>query len=403
MKMNKINPRKLISLNVSFVLIAFLIWMVTSGVDEITVYGATVPIPYDYDKGTFEITDVSLKSNSYSTEIIGFLKNVDPNLNTIEGVSLTLEMYDKNNHLIGVDTAYPVTQTFRPDQKSPFKFSSLEKEQDLDHIYIGILATDWGTAAPQNTPDLSSETNRTSTDCYSDTAKDLYSRSMILPTKLRLNVTDPEINKTMTNICNFYHEKSGSWVNVSDIRYKNIIDQYGQEFFQKYGSTYPESFKQFLLYRPPYLGIIGISLTPDLSRQIGLNQTKGCLITSITKGSPADKSGLRSGSATVTYKGRDVEVGGDVILKIDNQSVSKIDDILAYVGSQKHAGDKVHLTILRDNATKEIDLILGQYPSQPSQPSQPTSQTGGNGSQEALYNQCVNVAGKSLCDTLFKK
>jgi hypothetical protein len=39
--MNKIKPRKLISLNISFALIAFLIWMVTSGVDVITVYGAT--------------------------------------------------------------------------------------------------------------------------------------------------------------------------------------------------------------------------------------------------------------------------------------------------------------------------------------------------------------------------
>jgi PDZ domain len=360
-------------------------------------FGATIPIPYDYDKGVFEITDVSLKSNTYSTEIIGFIKNVDPNLNTIEGVSLTLEMYDKNNHLIGVDTAYPVTQNFRPDQKSPFKFSSIDKDEDLHHIHIGILATDWGTAvAPYTPPDLSSGTNRTFTDCYSDAAKDLYSRSLILPTKLRLNVTDPEINKTMTNMCNFYHEKSGSWVNVSDIRYNNIIDQYSQEFSQKYYNTFPESFKQFILYRPPLIGIIGISLTPDLSKQIGLNQTKGFLITSITKDSPADKSGLRSGSTTVTYNGSDVEVGGDVILKIDNQSVSNISDITTYVTSQKHVGDKIHLTILRDNATKELDLILGQTPNQP------MSQND-NKTQEELYNECVNVAGKSLCDFLFKR
>ena len=111
------------------------------------VSGATVPIRYDYDLGTFEITDVSLKSSSYSTEIIGFIKNIDADINTIEGVSLTLEMYDKNNHLIGVETAYPVTQTFTPGQKSPFKFAYLDKEEDLDHIYIGILATDWGNAA----------------------------------------------------------------------------------------------------------------------------------------------------------------------------------------------------------------------------------------------------------------
>ena len=42
-------------------------------------------------------------------------------------------------------------------------------------------------------------------------------------------------------------------------------------------------------YRHPYIGIIGLSLTPDLAKQIGLIQTKGFLVTSLTKGSPADE------------------------------------------------------------------------------------------------------------------
>jgi S1-C subfamily serine protease len=140
-----------------------------------------------------------------------------------------------------------------------------------------------------------------------------------------------------------------------------------------------------------------------------LNQTKGFLITSITKGSPADKSGLRAGSTTTTYNGRDVDVGGDIILKIDNREVTKIDDILAYLESQKHVGDKVHFTILRDNAIKELDLILGDRPSPAKLDSSNDfsnrlpPQNDNNKNQEELYNQCVNVAGKSLCDFLFKR
>lgn len=162
-------------------------------------------------------------------------------------------------------------------------------------------------------------------------------------------------------------------------------------------------------YHHPYIGIIGLSLTSDLSKQIGLNQTKGFLITSITKGSPADKSGLRAGSTTTTYNGRDVEVGGDIILKIDNREVSKIDDILAYLESQKHVGDKVHFTILRDNTIKELDLTLGDRPSPAKLDSSNDfsnrlpPQNDNNKNQEELYNQCVNVAGKSLCDFLFKR
>jgi S1-C subfamily serine protease len=162
-------------------------------------------------------------------------------------------------------------------------------------------------------------------------------------------------------------------------------------------------------YHHPYIGIIGLSLTPELSKQIGLNQTKGFLITSITKGGPADKAGLRAGSTTTTFNGRDVEVGGDIILKIDNRQVLKIDDILAYLESLKHVGDKVHFTILRDNAIKGLDLILGDRPSPAKLDSSNDfsnrlpPQNDNNKSQEELYNECVNVAGKSLCDFLFKR
>jgi S1-C subfamily serine protease len=162
-------------------------------------------------------------------------------------------------------------------------------------------------------------------------------------------------------------------------------------------------------YHHPYIGIIGLSLSPELSKQIGLNQTKGFLITSITKGGPADKAGLRAGSTTTTFMGRDVEVGGDIILKIDNRVVLKIDDILAYLESLKHVGDKVHFTILRDNVIKGLDLILGDRPSPAKLDSSNDfsnrlpPQNDNNKSQEELYNECVNVAGKSLCDFLFKR
>jgi len=155
----------------------------------------------------------------------------------------------------------------------------------------------------------------------------------------------------------------------------------------------------------PYLGLVGISLTSDLSKNIGLNQNKGFLITSITKDSPADKYGLRGGSNTTTYKGRDIGVGGDVILKIDNRGVSKVDDIFKYIQNQKHVGDKVHITFLRDNAIKELDVILGSSPSTSSNDYSNTlsSQYGNDKNQEELYDECVGVAGKSLCDFLFKK
>jgi S1-C subfamily serine protease len=163
-------------------------------------------------------------------------------------------------------------------------------------------------------------------------------------------------------------------------------------------------------YHHPYIGIVGVSLAPDLSKQIGVTETKGFLVTSITKGSPAEKADLQAGSNTKTLNGREINTGGDIILKIDNREVTKIDDILAYLESQKQVGDQVHLTILRDNAIRELDLVLGERPS-PDKidsssndfPNRLPPQNGDSNSPEELYDECVNVAGRSFCDFLFKR
>jgi serine protease Do len=163
-------------------------------------------------------------------------------------------------------------------------------------------------------------------------------------------------------------------------------------------------------YRHPYIGIVGLSLTPDLSKQIGVSQTKGFLITSITDGSPAEKADLKAGTSTKTYNGREINTGGDIILKIDNREVTKIDDILAYLESQKQVGDNVHLTIQRDNAIRELDLVLGERPSADKIdsslndfPNRTPPQNGDGSYPEELYDECVRVAGESFCDFLFRK
>jgi predicted metalloprotease with PDZ domain len=141
-----------------------------------------------------------------------------------------------------------------------------------------------------------------------------------------------------------------------------------------------------------------------------LSQTKGFLITSITEGSPAEKADLEAGTTTKTYNGREINIGGDIILKIDNRDVTKIDDILAYLESQKQVGENVHLTILRDNAMMELDLVLGERPSADKIdsslndfPNRPPPQNGNGESPEELYDECVRVAGESFCDFLFRR
>jgi hypothetical protein len=102
-------------------------------------------IPFTYDNnGSFVITDVSLKQDTSGvTSIIGLIQNKDP-INPIDGVSLAIQMYDKTNHLIGVETGTAQTSIFFPDDKTAFEIRDYEVDSIPDHIHIQIFASNCG-------------------------------------------------------------------------------------------------------------------------------------------------------------------------------------------------------------------------------------------------------------------
>jgi S1-C subfamily serine protease len=130
-------------------------------------------------------------------------------------------------------------------------------------------------------------------------------------------------------------------------------------------------------YQHPWLGLIGIDITPDIAEALGLSleEAKGFLIIGVNEGSPADKAGIRGGDRVTNVNGRDIRLGGDIVLKIDNQDVRKIEDILTYLEGQKHVGDIVQLTIVRDGKTQTVNATLTPRPgSNQSQQLQPQSE-----------------------------
>ena len=44
----------------------------------------------------------------------------------------------------------------------------------------------------------------------------------------------------------------------------------------------------------------------------------------------------------ILIEGREVELGGDIIIAIDGNPVRKIDDILSHLEREKSVGDKFH-------------------------------------------------------------
>jgi serine protease Do len=117
------------------------------------------------------------------------------------------------------------------------------------------------------------------------------------------------------------------------------------------------------VYQHPWLGISGTDITPEIAEALGLSEAKGFLVTDITSGSPADKAGIRGGYKIDNINGREIALGGDIIVAIDNNTVRKIDDILSYLEREKTVGDQVQLTVLRDgNIEQTLPTVLAARP-----------------------------------------
>jgi len=321
---NKTNRDKLVLTNLLCMLVSLILFLIVDDTFLSNARGETASLMggnllVEYDNSVFKISDVSIKYDDvWGPTMIGLIQNNDP-FNKIEGVTLSVQMYDRNNHLIGVMKGYPQSSNILPNQKTAFEIQSGDEDiRNVDHVFVEILAADWGSTS--------------------------YSYP----------------NESVQTLGNYSHDR-------------------------------------------PFVGIVGIDLTPDLSKQIGLNLTKGLLITSITGGSPAEKAGLHAGTFTEMYKGTEMNVGGDIISKIDNEEVSHMDNVTAHI-KQKKVGDKVTFTIVRDSKIQQVDLILGETPSQLlDNLSNRTLQNQDGNYPEELYDECVRVAGESFCEYLFRK
>ena len=118
----------------------------------------------------------------------------------------------------------------------------------------------------------------------------------------------------------------------------------------------------------PWIGLSGTNITPEIANAVGLKEPRGFLVADTVSGSPAEKAGLRGGDKVANINGREIALGGDVIEKIDNNTVRKIDDILVYLESVKSIGDTVSLSVLRNGQLQKLNLTLAARPSSQESP-----------------------------------
>lgn len=109
----------------------------------------------------------------------------------------------------------------------------------------------------------------------------------------------------------------------------------------------PELIKHGKLIRPG----LGVSLVPDaIAKRWGI---KGLVIGKVSKGSGAERAGLRGARETVTGR---VEIG-DVIVGVSGKAVETVDELMD-VMEQHKVGDQVVVEYLRGNRRQQATVML---------------------------------------------
>jgi S1-C subfamily serine protease len=120
----------------------------------------------------------------------------------------------------------------------------------------------------------------------------------------------------------------------------------------------------------PFIGVTTAPVTKSLAQDLNLPTTSGALVQDVTKGTPADKAGLRAGT-TQTSDG--LTIGGDIIVGVDGKKIKKPGDVLSALNGKK-PGDQVTIEYYRGRSKKSVKLTLANRPAN----SQSQSQQGQN-------------------------
>lgn len=113
-----------------------------------------------------------------------------------------------------------------------------------------------------------------------------------------------------------------------------------------------------------WLGVRGGSVYPALVEAMDLSVNKGAYISEVITGGPSAKAGLHGSDSRTTIDGQIVEIGGDVIIAIDGQTIGSFEDILIYIALNTSPGQEVLLTIIRDGKEKQVTLVMEERPSE---------------------------------------
>jgi S1-C subfamily serine protease len=96
-----------------------------------------------------------------------------------------------------------------------------------------------------------------------------------------------------------------------------------------------------------FLGLVPGAITPQIAQRLGLTDTTGAIVLSVSNGGPAAAAGIRP---------------GDVVTAIEGEDIASPEDLLAAL-RQRDPGDRVSVDVQRGGDTRNFDVTLTDRPS----------------------------------------
>jgi S1-C subfamily serine protease len=84
------------------------------------------------------------------------------------------------------------------------------------------------------------------------------------------------------------------------------------------------------------------------------------LVQSVSAG--AQQAGIQAGTRRINVGGEVLMVGGDLIVAIDGQPVATSGDLRGWIENQKHPGDTVIVSVLRNGQRLDLQVTLSERP-----------------------------------------
>ena len=159
----------------------------------------------------------------------------------------------------------------------------------------------------------------------------------------------------------------GKVIGINAAIQTNSVDYFGQPVNSGLGFAVPIDIARNVIpdlietgeHAYPYVGILSLNeVNLFTQEELDLPQASGVYVIEVMDDSPAEEAGLIGGGDEM---GRAIP-GGDLIIAIDGQKVLKFEDFISYLLTYKNPGDKILITVLREGAEIELELILDSRP-----------------------------------------